>query len=327
MYTYKVIIDKRGVTRRNFYRNGKRVAMGTVPKSVLSSSLVSRKSSVSPVVRNRVPATRHSFTPRKTVYKITELRSPRRGCVATIKGGRDYQEDRYSITEMPGATLYSVFDGHGGSKTSEILRREFNKYITTEIKNRGLSSRNFRGLMDNVARQFDNYLLRQRVTDGSTAVGVIVTVNRVYLWTIGDSRAVILDSADKVVAKTTDHKPNRERSRISSTGGYVSGGRVNGILATSRSFGDFSLKHVARTGRSSTVIQSRSAVTAIPSTASVVRKPGMKILVATDGVWDANIDASKLVNLGSRKGNICNAILKETAKYSSDNATIIYAEI
>lgn len=43
---------------------------------------------------------------------------------------------------------------------------------------------------------------------------------------------------------STDHKPNNEgeKARIEAVGGYVSDNRVQGSLALSRAFGDFSLK-------------------------------------------------------------------------------------
>lgn len=60
---------------------------------------------------------------------------------------------------------------------------------------------------------------------------------------IGDSRAVA-SVRGHVQQLSFDHKPNhqRELQRITAAGGYVEFNRVNGNLALSRAFGDFTYK-------------------------------------------------------------------------------------
>ena len=55
-------------------------------------------------------------------------------------------------------------------------------------------------------------------------------------WFCAENRTILLT--------THDHKPNLklEKLRIEENGGTVSNGRVNGILAVSRSLGDFNFK-------------------------------------------------------------------------------------
>lgn len=65
----------------------------------------------------------------------------------------------------------------------------------------------------------------------------------------GDTRAVMFDgsSASGTVERlTTDHSPEtkRERDRIVKAGGYVTAGRVLGVLAVSRAFGNFEMKEL-----------------------------------------------------------------------------------
>ena len=59
----------------------------------------------------------------------------------------------------------------------------------------------------------------------------------------GDARAV-LSRGGKAVRLTYDHKGNdkQEAKRIMDAGGFVMGGRVNGVLAVTRSLGDSSMK-------------------------------------------------------------------------------------
>lgn len=64
-----------------------------------------------------------------------------------------------------------------------------------------------------------------------------------YTANAGDARAV-LSRGGKAVRLTYDHKGNdkQEAKRIMDAGGFVMGGRVNGILAVTRSLGDSSMK-------------------------------------------------------------------------------------
>lgn len=81
------------------------------------------------------------------------------------------------------------------------------------------------------------------------AVGVTVTVppataRRVlYSANAGDARGVLCRSG-KAVRLTYDHKgtDKQEAKRITDAGGFVMSGRVNGVLAVTRSLGDSSMK-------------------------------------------------------------------------------------
>lgn len=64
-----------------------------------------------------------------------------------------------------------------------------------------------------------------------------------YSANAGDARSV-LSRAGKAVRLTYDHKGSdkQEAKRITDAGGFVMGGRVNGVLAVTRSLGDSSMK-------------------------------------------------------------------------------------
>lgn len=69
-----------------------------------------------------------------------------------------------------------------------------------------------------------------------------------HVANVGDCRAVLCRGGEAVVI-TTDHTPSvpSEAARVEAAGGFVSRGRVNGILGVSRSFGDIHCKvRVAR---------------------------------------------------------------------------------
>lgn len=67
-----------------------------------------------------------------------------------------------------------------------------------------------------------------------------------HVANVGDCRAVLCRRG-KSIAMTRDHTPSMptEAARIEAAGGFVSRGRVNGILGVSRSFGDIHCKVTA----------------------------------------------------------------------------------
>lgn len=64
-----------------------------------------------------------------------------------------------------------------------------------------------------------------------------------HVANVGDCRAVLCRAGEAVVI-TEDHTPSipSEAARVEAAGGFVSRGRVNGILGVSRSFGDIHCK-------------------------------------------------------------------------------------
>jgi serine/threonine protein phosphatase PrpC len=75
---------------------------------------------------------------------------------------------------------------------------------------------------------------------GCTANVVMITKTEIICANAGDSRAV-MGKKGKVKDLSVDHKPDTpsEKRRIERANGYVEESRVNGMLALSRSLGDF----------------------------------------------------------------------------------------
>jgi len=78
---------------------------------------------------------------------------------------------------------------------------------------------------------------------GCTANVVMITKAEILCANAGDSRAV-LSKKGKARDLSTDHKPDTpsEKKRIERANGFVEDSRVNGMLALSRSMGDFEYK-------------------------------------------------------------------------------------
>lgn len=193
-----------------------------------------------------------------------------------IQGMREHMEDENIFTELniSGHYLAAVFDGHGGNDCSKILKDNFiicmqtmvewKKYQETGILTINFF-KDFYELLDDILR-----ILIDK--SGSTATVILITPLNYYFVNLGDSRSCLIE--DNIVKFSTyDHKPtvNYERDRIIFSGGYVYCGRVNGILALSRAFGDFYLKN---------------HVSCIPFVDIIERKSKHILILASDGLWD-----------------------------------------
>jgi serine/threonine protein phosphatase PrpC len=79
---------------------------------------------------------------------------------------------------------------------------------------------------------------------GATACVVLITKTEIYCSNSGDSRCV-LSKKGKFKDLSIYHKPDTpsERRRIERANGFVQDNRVNGMLALSRSIGDFEFKN------------------------------------------------------------------------------------
>ena len=96
-------------------------------------------------------------------------------------------------------------------------------------------------------------LSRRAAKSGACVVSLVVSREWIHVAHVGDCRAVALwctvdgiGTTSNFVTEelTTDHKPNvpEERRRIRRCGGLVVNNRLDGVLAVSRSIGDFAFK-------------------------------------------------------------------------------------
>ena len=163
--------------------------------------------------------------------------------------------------DLPQYSYFGVYDGHGGRQIVDFLEESLENNIVIELKLPDEASVEERlgrafGITDMQSRKMDI------VASGATAVSVLLEtpldgqVRTVYSANVGDSRAVLVTSkpaADTVVASssgfyarrlTYDHRAEdeSEQMRILQAGGFIARGRVLGILAVTRSFGDHGMK-------------------------------------------------------------------------------------
>nr|XP_051205553.1 probable protein phosphatase 2C 21 [Lolium perenne] len=181
-------------------------------------------------------------------------------------------------------------------------------------------------------------------SEGSTASVALIRGNQIIVGSVGDSRCV-LSRNGQAMDLSTDHKPNLpdERRRIQNAGGRVTRDtrrvwcagqervqlgsyRVNGLLAMSRSIGDFILKS---NGLSAT----EQMVTCNPDVRTVdITDDTEFLLIASDGIWDilssqgaVDFVHQKLASGTTDLRTICEGLLSHCFR-SRDNSTVILVQ-
>ncbi|KAI9012364.1 protein phosphatase 2C Ptc2 [Hyaloraphidium curvatum] len=210
-----------------------------------------------------------------------------------LQGWRPYMEDFHAaIPALPNTThshfcphpyaerysFFGVYDGHRGNRVAHFVSRRLHWKVAGEDAFR---ERNFPEALRRGFISLDAELLQGGRLPCRATMGGHLTF-KLYCASAGDSRCV-LGSNGKAIPMSYDHKPEypEEEARIMKAGGHVSDGRVNGRLATSRSFGDFDFK-----SNKSTTIDDQ-VVTARPDVwERTVTEDDEFLILATDGIWD-----------------------------------------
>ncbi|XP_043974529.1 protein phosphatase, Mg2+/Mn2+ dependent, 1Lb isoform X1 [Gambusia affinis] len=196
--------------------------------------------------------------------------------VYSIQGRRDHMEDRFQVltdvVNKSHPSIFGVFDGHGGEAAAEFakthlaeaLRRQLLTYERErdrerdrekekkdEKKEKGGSS--YPSILEHQIRTLDREMLDKLSANyneaGTTCLVALLSDKELIVANVGDSRGVLCDKDGNAIPLSHDHKPYqlKERKRIKKAGGFISfngSWRVQGILAMSRSLGDYPLKNL-----------------------------------------------------------------------------------
>ncbi|KAK7057188.1 PPM-type phosphatase domain-containing protein [Favolaschia claudopus] len=150
--------------------------------------------------------------------------------------------------------------------------------------------------------------------EGANIVVPPTTARRVlYSANAGDARGVLC-RAGKAVRLTYDHKGSdkQEAKRITDAGGFVMSGRVNGVLAVTRSLGDSSMKEFV--------------VGAPYTTETELCDEDEFLILACDGLWDVTTDqaAVDLIHDVEDAQLASQTLLKDAlSNHTSDNVTVL----
>ncbi|CAM0946902.1 unnamed protein product [Alopecurus aequalis] len=199
---------------------------------------------------------------------------------ASCTGKRASMEDFFEtrVDEVEGETvgLFGVFDGHGGARAAEYVKKHLFSNLIKHPKFMTDTNAAIAETFNHTDSEFLKADSSQSRDAGSTASTAILVGGRLVVANVGDSRAVV-SKGGKAIAVSRDHKPDQtdERQRIEEAGGFVMWAgtwRVGGVLAVSRAFGDKLLKQY---------------VVADPEIKEEVVDSSLEFLIlASDGLWD-----------------------------------------
>mmetsp|Transcript_1309 Transcript_1309/g.2274 ORF Transcript_1309/g.2274 Transcript_1309/m.2274 type:complete len:311 (+) Transcript_1309:97-1029(+) len=282
-------------------------------------------------------------------------------------GLRDSNEDEHLMVcdWYPTASLFAVFDGHGGPAVSILASRMLAKRLQEGLdsqegdQNQTAWHSQFtrRRAVQTAFLAVDAQLAAKTAafSSGSTCTAAAIwqpgkhetiedhwVANKyhVLLANLGDSRALVVDaSAKRIRGETIDHKPDmeEEQERILQAGGVVTGigdhfpSRINGDLSVSRSFGDFRLKDC------DALSPEQQKVSSLPDVYEIDCQGGDLVVLACDGAFDVleSSEVSKLVcdaiavkDASEDLSHVAKAVVEEALKRgSTDNVTCVVVQL
>ena len=238
--------------------------------------------------------------------------------ICARQGRRQTMEDTHIIKvkfekDDVSHALLAVFDGHGGIHTAKELQTRFANALSQQLVHcaewQRLSASDkkqkyydaLKAAFKTCSDHLQGNRLHQRC--GSTAaVALVVGQDQIYVANCGDSEIVRFRAqrlhrnsilSDDYTTNfefetlTHAHRPSDpdEKKRIESMGGFVTEwgevARVNGILAVSRSFGDFAFAERDEEGVLQFLISSEPFVAG-----PFEFKKDDHLVIACDGLWD-----------------------------------------
>uniref|UniRef100_A0A8C6KU18 Protein phosphatase 1L n=1 Tax=Nothobranchius furzeri TaxID=105023 RepID=A0A8C6KU18_NOTFU len=182
--------------------------------------------------------------------------------VYSIQGRRDHMEDRFEVlTDLVNKShpsIFGVFDGHGGEAAAEFAKAHLpealrQQLLTYEREREERVSLSYPSILERQILNLDKDMLDKLSAiyneAGTTCLVALLSDTELTVANVGDSRGVLCDKDGNAIPLSHDHKPYqlKERKRIKKAGGFISfngSWRVQGILAMSRSLGDYPLKNL-----------------------------------------------------------------------------------
>jgi protein phosphatase 1L len=231
-------------------------------------------------------------------------------------GRRDSMEDTILVhgkfRDRDNEDLFCVFDGHGGKEVSDFCVRAFSPCFLSRLAANENTKEGIKKALQETYSEIDKAVRSWAKYVGSTALTAFIVDNSLFVANVGDTRAV-LSHGGKALRLSIDHKPDlpSETRRIRTAGGYVSAGRVKGLLSVSRAIGDSSLPQVI----------------AVPDILQrELTDEDEFLILACDGLWDVVTD-QQAVSLIRENNDIESAaktlVSKAFESGSTDNISVV----
>jgi serine/threonine protein phosphatase PrpC len=262
---------------------------------------------------------------------------------AYSQGPRETMEDCHIAcsVEIPNhgpASVVGVFDGHGGGQAAAFVQKNIQAYLSTELA--GVPELNLQtedemmGAMilalHNTIIKLDAELLNAHLSilDGTKAIVSLILNDKLIVANLGDSRAILVrdgqaipltvDARIESIFSGDGWKPqNRYEAQVVALGGIIIQRRVYSTLATPAAMGDHSV---------SPQEDQRKAVINVPEISVFPRKKGDRLLMASDGLWNAlssNMAAHALSNRPTQVPVLGEDTLAEVPAKVSDIALLV----
>ena len=248
--------------------------------------------------------------------------------VAEQCGARKTMEDthiidlQFLVKEKDGvdAALFAIFDGHAGSIVSTFLRDHYAQELKSCLYKTPLFKieQAFKQSFYNCNEQLEKFLQYREISSGGSTAVVALIVEKKFLFVAncGDSEAIV-NNQGTAFCQTQKHHPynNLEYARVKNAGGFVYRRRVDGMLALSRSFGDFNFK----------------GVIVDPFVTANVLTSGNTLILACDGLWDvfSHQQAADFVRKLESNDNLALELVKNAihVRKTRDNVSVIVVQI
>jgi serine/threonine protein phosphatase PrpC len=281
--------------------------------------------------------------------------------IASVDGRGRPSEDRNFVRELPGEMMVAgVFDGHSGLSTVDFTLKMLPDVLVSAIGKIGPNDAQNSAIIRPIFIEHDKKLARQVALhyrdSGSTATVAFVTATHCIIAFAGDSPAFIIDpDTGKIITAIHKHEPTvpEEYRRIVANGGEVTNedgdtSRVNGCLAVSRAFGDFSLKFKnSRVPEWDVDWATKFCVTADPDIVTIPRPAKGVLAIFSDGLVEtadgeglkplADVAALIHASIREKRGlkEAADDVLRkhiaesvsDPADYSGDDLTLVLVDI
>jgi serine/threonine protein phosphatase PrpC len=268
--------------------------------------------------------------------------------IASLKNLRVTMEDKgFAITLSPGVHFYGVLDGHGGSQAVEHFRKVIPKEVGKALGAlTDPTKEQVKEVIETIFLEEDRQWYYNNLGNysGTTFTGALIFSGlengSVYMINLGDSRTVVC--LDGKVYPSQDHKPKSEIDRIKKAGGSVFMGRVNGEIAVSRALGDRDFKGGERdtdtdsdsdikwegdTNNGKKIYAGRDAMLSpIPDVVRCPFKKNMKIIMASDGLFDA-LHENEMVLDFLNEEDPCTSLVNYAKVTSADNIIVMLLDL
>ena len=230
----------------------------------------------------------------------------------TAIGKRPTMEDCLSVsTSSHHPAIFGIFDGHGGSQCSEFCAQHFPSIFNHKYQ----SNNEFKSIIQATLNDLNAECISSFPDQGTTmSVVCLLSNDDICIANLGDSKVMIYQNNQKPICATVQHRVSnkQEEQRLLQKNAWcIYAGRICGRLSLSRCIGNKSLN---------------DCIIREPNIYKTKKKEGMKIVIASDGIWDfiKDDEVTKIIWSSNTPQEAAQKIQETAAKHQSrDNMSVL----